>query len=244
MFKLPQVIAHRGASAYAPENTIAALHEAQRRGASWVECDIQLSADLRLFVFHDMSLQRITGMPGKLAQQSSHLLAKLDAGHRFVDQFARQCIPSLELWLRTAAELGLALNLEIKAPVRQRATLLREFVRVWHSLCSKERPRQVLFSAAGLGHLDELRLNLPQFPRSLVVHRWHRHSIAQAVKTECYALHVNYKYLTIQRIADIKAAGLCVAAFTVNHKAQALQLLQDGVDSVFSDYPDLLRQAL
>ena len=65
---LPRVIAHRGASAYAPENTLAAFTEAKRRGASWVEIDVRLTADSVPIVMHDASLRRTLGVDRLVAE--------------------------------------------------------------------------------------------------------------------------------------------------------------------------------
>ena len=62
MLQLPKVIGHRGAMAYAPENTLESFREAQRRGASWVEIDVKLTADGVPIVLHDSSLKRTTGV--------------------------------------------------------------------------------------------------------------------------------------------------------------------------------------
>ena len=101
MLQLPKVIGHRGAMAYAPENTLASFREARRRGATWVEIDVELTADAVPILMHDASLEA-------------------DDGHRPAggrDARAPSCppeVPTFEEAIACFRELGLGCNVEIK----------------------------------------------------------------------------------------------------------------------------------
>ncbi|HOV31754.1 MAG TPA: glycerophosphodiester phosphodiesterase family protein [Candidatus Hydrogenedens sp.] len=96
------VIAHRGASAYAPENTIAAFKKAIELKAHWFELDVHLTADNKLAVIHDNDLKRITGVEGKVTEKKWDEIKKLDAGSWFSPQYKGEKIPSLEDALKVA----------------------------------------------------------------------------------------------------------------------------------------------
>src|SRR6185503_21065122 len=100
MLQLPQVIGHRGAMAYAPENTLASFREARKRGAAWVEVDVKLTADGLPIVMHDDSLKRTMG------------------GDRLVAQTPRAelppAVPTFEQAIACVRELGRGCNVEIK----------------------------------------------------------------------------------------------------------------------------------
>ncbi len=96
------VIAHRGASAYAPENTIAAFKKAIEMKAHWFELDVHLTADNKLPVIHDDDLKRITGVEGKVTEKKWDEIKELDAGSWFSPQFKGEKIPLLEDALKVA----------------------------------------------------------------------------------------------------------------------------------------------
>src|SRR5262249_5510589 len=100
MLQLPKVIGHRGAMAYAPENTLASFREARRRGATWVEIDVKLTVDGVPIVMHDASLKRTTGVD-RLVAKTPH--AELPKG-----------VPTFEEAIACFHELGLGCNVEIK----------------------------------------------------------------------------------------------------------------------------------
>ncbi|MFG2831710.1 glycerophosphodiester phosphodiesterase [Streptomyces sp. NPDC048434] len=118
------VIAHRGASRYAPENTLAAVDAAHRRGLIWVENDVQRSKDGRLVVMHDATLDRTTDAakvfpgraPWRVGDFTAAEIARLDAGSWFGKQFAGERVPTLADYLRRLDHNAQRLLLEIKAP--------------------------------------------------------------------------------------------------------------------------------
>ncbi|MER6309316.1 glycerophosphodiester phosphodiesterase [Streptomyces sp. NPDC001739] len=118
------VIAHRGASRYAPENTLAAVDAAHRRGLIWVENDVQRTKDGRLVVIHDTTLKRTTNAaklfpgraPWRVGDFTAAEIARLDAGSWFGKRFAGERVPTLAAYLRRLDRNGQRLLLEIKSP--------------------------------------------------------------------------------------------------------------------------------
>lgn len=118
------VIAHRGASRYAPENTLAAVDAAHRRGLIWVENDVQRTKDGRLVVIHDTTLKRTTDAakvfpgraPWRVGDFTAAEIARLDAGSWFGKRFAGERVPTLADYLRRLDRNGQRLLLEIKSP--------------------------------------------------------------------------------------------------------------------------------
>lgn len=109
-----EIIAHRGFSAIAPENTIAAFELAITQGANSIEFDIQLSADGIPIVFHDTTLDRITGISGKVREKTLQELQRLDAGLWFSERFAGERIPTLKKALGTLKKVENFLYLDVK----------------------------------------------------------------------------------------------------------------------------------
>ena len=111
---LPSVIAHRGSSGIAPENTLSSLHLAGQQGAKWVEIDVLLSAEGIPVIFHDDYLSRTTNGNGLIHKTFLRDLKKLDAGSWKAANFQQERIPTLLEAIVVIAEYGMGLNLELK----------------------------------------------------------------------------------------------------------------------------------
>ncbi|MFJ5675143.1 glycerophosphodiester phosphodiesterase [Streptomyces sp. NPDC093097] len=124
--RTPFVIAHRGASRHAPENTLAAIDAAHRRGLVWVENDVQRTKDGQLVVMHDTTLNRTTDAakvfphraPWRVGDFTAAEIARLDAGSWFGGRFAGERVPTLAAYLRRLDRNRQGLLLELKAPER------------------------------------------------------------------------------------------------------------------------------
>ena len=120
----PIPIAHRGASAYAPENTLAAVDRAHELGVDWVENDVQRTKDGELVVVHDTTLDRTTDAeevypdrgPWNVSDFTLAEISKLDAGSWFDKTFKDERVPTLEQYLNKLDETGQDLLLELKSP--------------------------------------------------------------------------------------------------------------------------------
>ncbi|GHH73921.1 hydrolase [Streptomyces sulfonofaciens] len=120
----PVVVAHRGASGYAPENTLEAVDQAAQLGADWVENDVQRTRDGELVVIHDTDLKRTTDAeavfpdraPWRVGDFTAAEIARLDAGSWKDERYAGARIPTLEQYLRRVEHNGQKLLMEIKAP--------------------------------------------------------------------------------------------------------------------------------
>src|SRR5271154_304501 len=94
--RAPWIVAHRGASGHAPENTLAAFQRAVELGASFIETDLHLTRDARFVAIHDQNLERTTNGKGAVREHTLAELRKLDAGMWFDRQYMGQQIPTLE----------------------------------------------------------------------------------------------------------------------------------------------------
>ena len=240
MLPIPnKVIGHRGAAAYAPENTLASFASAHALGCGVIEFDVMLSADGEPFVFHDDSLKRTTngkGAPGLV--EASYLLS-LDAGRWFSRKYSGEKIPHFRDALAWLTLSGLNANIEIKpCPGKTRQTAIAVMSclnRYWPA--SKPLPLVSSFEHEALYLCRDLA---PELPLGLLFDRWDKDWSVKAQELQCYSVHLNKRALTHARVQEIKASGYQLFAYTVNRKRQARKLLDWGVDAVFSDYPDLL----
>lgn len=236
---MDKIIAHRGASAYAPENTIAAFQKAYALGARSVEFDVMLSADGFPFVFHDTSLRRTTNGRGEFGKTDAASIQALDAGAWFSKQFRGEKVPTFSAVLEWLLAYDVSANIEIKPyPGVVEATtvaVLTHLNRYWPH--DKPLPLISSFEAEALTLCRSLS---PEMPIGYLMHQWERDWLEKARKWQCFSVHLYVGIATEARIAAIKEAGFKVFVYTVNRARQAQSLLRQGVDAVFSDYPDLL----
>lgn len=239
----PPVIAHRGASAHAPENTIAAFAKAAQLDIKWVEFDVMLSSDKVPIIFHDETLDRTTGEKGDIAPHSFAYLRTLDAGSWFHPRFSGEKIPSLEQTLEFLKNSSMSANVEIKPlPGQEEATVLQTLKEIKKYF--PEPSSSILFSSFSWPALAILRKHAPIAMLGLLLHEWEPNWEEEANKLNCISIHVNEEIMTQSAAKKIKAMNKKLLCYTVNDPKRALELYSWGVDAVFSDVPDKIVQAL
>ncbi|MEK6570557.1 MAG: glycerophosphodiester phosphodiesterase family protein [Bacteroidota bacterium] len=132
------VVAHRGCSGRAPENTVAAFEMALEFGADMIECDVRLTKDDEVVVFHDRTLNRTTDGGGPVEERTLEDLKKLDAGSWFSRRFSGERIPTLNEVL-CLLEGRAFLNIELKADSRKRRSHVLLEERVLQAVKSTKR---------------------------------------------------------------------------------------------------------
>lgn len=233
----PPVIAHRGASAYAPENTLAAFLKAKQLGIRWVEFDVMLTSDGEVVVIHDETVERTTNGKGWVKEQTSAALKTLDAGEWFHPQFMGEKIPLLAEVIEFLYEHQLAANIEIKGSLGHETFLAKRVLEVvaqhWRSTMIPP-----LISSFSLPILHAVRTLSPTTQLGLLMHEWLVNWEVLADQLDCVSVNVNEKILTKERTQKIQSTGRAVLSYTVDDVRRAQELFSWGVNAVFSDCPD------
>ena len=234
----PVIGAHRGASARAPENTLAAFRAALEDGAELIELDVHLTRDGRLAVIHDEETRRITSTAGVVAELSMSELRRLDAGRHKGQQWAGEQIP--ELGDVFAAVRGrLLVNVEVKcsaAAVPALARCMAEHDMADAVIVSSFDPAVV--HAVGVCNTSLL---CPSLLAGLLVDRPAPDPVTAAREGGAQLLHVKHTYLTAALVDLLHQAGLGALAWTVNAPGEMRRLAALGVDAILSDDPRRLR---
>jgi glycerophosphoryl diester phosphodiesterase len=232
------VQAHRGASAVAPENTIAAFRAARDQGATWVELDVALLADGTPVVIHDVTLDRTTTGKGSVGNIRAVDLAGLDAGSWFGPQFAGERLSTLPEVLTALGELGINVNVEIKQHAHHRS--LEQLTETVHR-CLNERPpgvRVVISSfdaecLKAMHRLDasyELAMLWSELPADWL-------DVVAAIPAN--AIHLDYRALSYNVLDRARGRGIVVRVWTCNDPALIEPFWAAGLGGVISDNPRL-----
>ncbi len=232
----PVIFAHRGASAHAPENTIAAFELAREQGADAIELDVKLSADGIPVVFHDPILDRTTNGSGTLADFSLAALQKLDAGNG-------QRIPTLaQVFERVGRDLYI--NIELTNYTTPKDDLVDRVVEV---IKEHQLQASVMFSSFLPKNLKRAAELLPDIPRGLLAIPRPLGIFARTFgfRSPSYqAIHPHHSNVSQRVIEQAHQRGQRVHVWTVNDREMMRQLAKWGVDGIFTDDPVLAIKTL
>jgi glycerophosphoryl diester phosphodiesterase len=236
-------IAHRGASAVAPPNTLVAFDKAVELGADAVEFDVHLSADGIPVVIHDFTVDATTDGSGRVADMTLAQLKQLDAGSRFDPAFAGQRIPTLAEVLETV-ESHLLLNIELK-------TLALRDEGLEAAVAAQVKPRnlgdRVLFSSFNPLSLRRIKRIAPRIPVGLLYSPdlplpLRRAWLAPLVTHE--ARHPQHTMIDAHYMAWARRRGYWVNTWTVDDPGKMRRLVDLGVNGIITNVPDVLRGIL
>lgn len=240
---IPKVIGHRGAKAYAPENTLASLHAAADMGIEWVEVDVKLTKDSVPVIFHDEELARCTGDERLMRDLTLREVQELDAGSWFADSFVGEKIPTLEEFLNVALERNLGVNLEIKpCPGREVETaeaMLDISTRIW----PEDGPPPLISSFSHVSLETALDM-MPEWPRGFLMDEHLSNWKELAEHLNAATININGNKRTRDEVEEYIEFGKPILAYTINDPMRAQELFRWGVDSVFADNPDVIREAV
>ncbi|MCO6451270.1 MAG: hypothetical protein J5I90_10835 [Caldilineales bacterium] len=234
--------AHRGASAHAPENTIAAFELADERGAHGSEYGVQITADGKLIVQHDRELGRVEDATGRLQDWRFDDLRALDVGSWFGSRFAGERMPTPDEVVEAVGD-RLLFNFELineslnlNGVERGVMELFRRHDLFDRAMISSFNPL-VLWQVKRLEPRITLGALWGDFEPWLLRSSWWRRVLRPA------ALHPQMTLVTPELIAKVHARGQRIHVWTVNEPADIARLVAMGVDMLMGDYPERLGQA-
>ena len=236
----PLVIAHRGASAYAPENTLSAFNLALELGADGIELDVSLTKDRVPVVLHDDTVDRTTNGHGAVNQMTLAQVKELDASNKF-EKYRGEKIPTLEEVLRAITWRG-SVNIELKNLTLQTDGVEAATDAVIKSTGAADKVMVSSFNPIALRRMYQLD---PRIPRGLLYRpnlpiylrrAWLR-PLAHPT-----AMHPQYSMITRAFVAWAHAKGYKVNTWTVDDPDEMKRLIALGVDAMMTNKPDVLRK--
>jgi glycerophosphoryl diester phosphodiesterase len=235
------IFAHRGASRYAPENTMAAFQKALELGADGIELDVQLSKDHVPVVIHDENIKRTTNGKGFVSEYTVQQLHCFDAGSWFSGQFKGERIPTLEEVLLWIQPTPLLLNIELKntiLPYHGMERLVYDLVEAYNMM------DRVIYSSFNHYSLRELQR----------IHR--KNEIAPLYSSGLYepwdyvrrcnakSAHPHWRTLTTSIIRNFKKHGIKLRPYTVNDQKRMRFFFDNQIEAIITDVPDVAKNVL
>lgn len=251
----PLVIAHRGGAGLFPENTLHAFEQSWKMGVDVLELDVRETADKKLVVMHDRTVDRTTDGSGQISEMTLESVKKLDAGYRFSPD-GGQTFPlrGQKISVPTLAEVFNALpdakfNIE---PKQASPTLIK-------SLCAQIRERKmtqkVVVGSFNQTGLDDFRRECPEVATSAGTSEvsqfltMYKTGLGASYSPAMQALQIPEKIGSLQIVSKefietARRLNLDVHVWTINETADMQRLLETGVDGIMTDYPDRLLKLL
>ena len=233
----PLIIGHRGASAVAPENTIAAFREAIAVGADGIEFDVRLASDGVPVVIHDSTLRRTGGVHQRVADLTSQELSEIDVGSWFAPRFANEGVPRLaELFeLFQTNNLSLYLEMKCESPAEYRP-LAEACCRMIDEYSFKERVVVECFQLLALEVLKEIDPDVKTaalFDRVFI----DQSIITRATEVGAMAVALHHRLGRKNLVEKSKQAGLHVAVWTVDDPIWLDRARAIGIDALITNDP-------
>ncbi|MGP8154341.1 MAG: glycerophosphodiester phosphodiesterase [Smithella sp.] len=238
------IIAHRGASAYYPENTLPSFEGAIAMGADMVELDVRLTSDKEVVIFHDENISRCTDSRGRIADHTLASLKKLDAGSWFDKNFTNTRIPTLAEVLGICKK-KIAVNIEIKEEAVSKMffggieekclKIVEQSGMREHVVFSSFDPRALMHlkqidNTATVAVLFEKKLYGSKLPSNIM-------ELVGADAFNCSSKELNKKW-----IVNTKLNNIPVNIYTVNDTKNMKRFLKMGVSGIFTNNPDILKR--
>ena len=231
------VLAHRGNSGHAPENTLAAFRSALAAEADGIECDIYLTKDGRFAVCHDENIDRTSTGAGKISEMTFEDLRAHDFGVKFNEKFRGEKIPLLEEMLEVVSPMKI-INIEIKhladGPLENP---YRELCGILHGLGVFDKVIISSFDTEALRRIYEADNGI----YTAYLCGGGEETLKTAVSLKCKAIHPYFGNITYGYMRSARAAGLAVNAWTADARDEILFCKNIGCDIVITNEPALAK---
>jgi len=229
------IIAHRGASGAAPENTLASVRRAIEDGADWIEIDVQESADGHVIVVHDSDFMKLAGVNLKVWEGTLAEVRELDVGGSFASEFTGEQVPTLaEVLEEVKGRSGLIVELKYYGHDQ---ALEQRVVDLIEAADMQEQTMIMSLKYAGIKKIRDLR---PDWTVGLLSAQ----AIGDLTRIDANFLAVSTRLANSSFIRSAQTAGKQVYAWTVNDALTMSHMMSLGIDGVITDEPRLGRQVL
>ena len=234
------VLGHRGASAYAPENTRPAFLKAIEQMADGVELDVHLTRDKKMVVHHNFEISETSNGSGLISEYTLQELKKLDFGAWKGKKFKNTPILTLEECLQIVGGMHL-INIELKHgenPYNGLVPMVCDLVKRTGLL------GRVILSSFYHEWMKEAKSYMPEIQTGLLYAKPLLFPVAHAQRYHADALHPHFRLVSKGLVKRAQKAGIAINAWTVDDKDKAVLFSSMGVHAVITNTPDVVQRAL
>ncbi|PLS02360.1 glycerophosphodiester phosphodiesterase [Neobacillus cucumis] len=232
-----KIYAHRGVASLYPENTLVAFQAAARMKCDGIELDVQLTKDGVPVVIHDETLDRTTDGTGWVKDFVYEELRKFNASYKFGEQFGHCPIPTLEEVCNFISHTSITLNIELKNEIVSYPTLEEKVYDLIHSYKLKD---QVVISSFNHESLKHFRSITKDVQTAVLTENTIENTVDYILNLGASGYHPNFSTVTRELVKELDRCRIAVRPYTVN-EPQVMQKFRDwGVESVITDYPQLM----
>lgn len=232
--------AHRGASAYAPENTLPAFRLAREMGADGIECDIHLTKDGRFLVCHDETVDRTSTSQGRICDLTLPEIQAFDFGCKFAPEFGGVTAPTLEELLEVVSPMRV-INIEIKEFTHEMGQT-KGIEKLYGILKDFDVTEKIIVSSFDFKMLELLKTLYPHvYTCYLYIEMKNPARFAQSVG--CSAIHPYFGRLKKQTVDSAHRRGMQVNCWTVDGEDDIRRMIRMGCDGIITDKPDIALKA-
>ncbi len=231
-------IAHRGFSGQYPENTLLAFEQAYQAGADGIELDVRLTKDGEVVVFHDPTIDRMTGKKGAVNGYDLNELTSYPLTHSLEKNQKQQYIPTLSDYLIWAENKPILSNIELKNKEDVDNDLVLKVAEVLQKF---ELEGTVLFSTFQKKSIERIREVMPDVKTGLLLSKYDEPAIHLAKEMGADYVHLKAVNLTVPLIELAHDLGLGINVWTVNGIKELEKINNIGVEGIITDFPDRLR---
>lgn len=245
----PLIIAHRGSSATAPENTLAAFRQAIEDGADGLEFDVRLTRDGIPVVFHDATLKRIAKKNVRLLQITSNELQTIDAGSWFNEKnpakanfdFVKERISTLKETLDFLSDYKGLLYIELKCQDAEMPLLVEAVAKI---ICQSKLFSKIIIKSFTLSALEQIRNLIPDIstaalfaPQIMAILRKQSNLIDKAQEYKSNELSLHFSLATQKLVEKAKLRGLQTIIWTADHPVWVKRAREIGIKAIITNNP-------
>ena len=230
-----KIFAHRGASAYAPENTLEAFRLAMEQGADGIELDVQMTKDGELVVIHDETIDRVSNGNGAVRDYTLEELKQFSVSNH-VEQYPDVKIPTLREVLELVKPGTMEINIELKTGIYWYPQIEQKVLELVKEEGMEER---IIYSSFNHYSVQKIRELSPEAETAYLIGDVMLDVADYTRNTGIKGLHPALFHVKMADfLKEYKESGIALRVWTVNDKDQIRWLIDEGVDAVITNYPD------
>jgi glycerophosphoryl diester phosphodiesterase len=241
----PILVAHRGSSATAPENTLAAFRQAIEDGADAVELDVHLTKDGHVVVIHDNRVERTTNGRGKVSEKTLNELTKLDCGSWFHRKYSKEKIPALrEVFELLRGRLGINIEIKSSRPFSRRFNIVEECLKI---IQEYDAWNATMFSSFHHSYVRQAKLLDARVTGGVLFHpvkHFHRSPAMLAKNARAEYFICSKKFVRRKMLVSAKENGISVGVYTINTRRDFRRMESLDIECLFSDNPSSIQMLL